>query len=76
MATVPPPLPNAFGAVPANLMPATHSASFSSLFADQARHPHHGDYTQLLAPFDIDINNMATAMLPEQVRSLVATAGS
>ena len=57
-------------------MPVLHSASFSALFADQAHDPHHGEFTQLLAPFDIDVNNTATAMLPKHVRSLVATTGS
>ena len=74
MAAVPP--PPAFGAPAAPLMPAPHTASFSSLFADPARDPHHGDYTQLLTPFDIDVNNTGSAMRPENVRALVATAGS
>jgi hypothetical protein len=74
MAAVPP--PPAFGAPAAPLMPAPHTASFSSLFADPARDPHHGDYPQLLTLFDIDVNNTGSAMRPENVRALVATAGS
>ena len=73
MAAIPPPPPQQQGM--ASLMPTQHTASFAQLFAIESSDPHSGEYTQLLEPFNLNINNNPPNMDPATVRSLLATAG-
>lgn len=74
MAAIPPPPPLQQQGM-ASLMPAQHTASFAQLFAIESSDPHSGEYTQLLEPFNLNINNNPPNMDPATVRSLLATAG-
>ena len=59
----------------ASTMPTPHTASFAQLFALESTDPHSGDYTQLLEPFNLNVNNNPPNMDPATVRSLLTTAG-
>ena len=53
---------------PLNVPTVRHYTFQADLFGDPSRDPWSGQYQNLLAPFDIDINNNATNMQPATVR--------